>query len=93
MQVSRLPHRPPASLARLLADSGAINSKSAHRRSSMCNTSSPTWRQCRQSSSLPAFSQQISITVNKPTELAECDDVLDDVADLALVPPVVLIVI
>lgn len=49
--VSRLSHKPFATLARLLAESGAISSRSAQRRSSMCSTGSPTACQDRHSSS------------------------------------------
>jgi hypothetical protein len=49
--VTRLSHSPCESLASVFADSGANTSTSAQRRSSMCNTGSPTARQAAHSSS------------------------------------------
>ncbi len=52
--VSRLSHRPPATFPSVFADRGAITSKSAHRRRSMCNTGSPMAFHACHSSSSPA---------------------------------------
>uniref|UniRef100_A0A2P2ILR3 Uncharacterized protein n=1 Tax=Rhizophora mucronata TaxID=61149 RepID=A0A2P2ILR3_RHIMU len=51
MHVSKLSHNPPAILASVFADKGAITMISAHRRSSMWSTLSPILFQLDHSSS------------------------------------------